>query len=112
MNIQIKSAGSHPDPTRPVQFRLRPYVEERDPDKMVVEKKWLTDLEMEVLFLIMDGYTDETIIELLMESPSVIHATHYVAGNDEYEYIAKENFPEVKFIKREQTEDSNFAWLG
>ena len=35
-----------------------------------------TDLEMEVLYLIMDGYADEKIAERLMENQSVIHATH------------------------------------
>ncbi len=42
---------------------------------------------------------------------SVIHATHYIAGNSEYDYIKRDQFPEVKFIKREQIENSEMAWL-
>ncbi len=43
---------------------------------------------------------------------SVIHSTHYIAGNSEYEYIRREEFPEVKFIKREDIENQNEAWLS
>ncbi len=43
---------------------------------------------------------------------SVIHCTHYVAGNSEYEYIKRDNFPEVKFIKREQIDQPEMAWLN
>ena len=43
---------------------------------------------------------------------SVIHCTHYITGNSEYEYLKREQFPEVKFIKREQIENSDFAYLG
>lgn len=42
---------------------------------------------------------------------SVIHSTHYIAGNSEYEYIKREQFPEVKFIKREQIDQAEMAWL-
>jgi len=47
-----------------------------DPGSMPDHKIRLTDLETEVLFLIVDGFADEKIAERLMESPSVIHATH------------------------------------
>ncbi|MFA5991511.1 MAG: hypothetical protein WC794_04685 [Candidatus Doudnabacteria bacterium] len=43
---------------------------------------------------------------------SVIHCNHYIAGNSEYDYIKRDQFPEVKFIKREQIENSEMAWLG
>lgn len=42
---------------------------------------------------------------------SVIHATHYITGNSEYDYLKKEDFPEVNFIKRDQIEDQELAWL-
>jgi hypothetical protein len=42
---------------------------------------------------------------------SVLHATHYITGNSEYDYLKRELFPEVKFIKRDQIEDQEFAWL-
>jgi len=42
---------------------------------------------------------------------SVIHSTHYIAGNSEYEYIKREQFPEVKFIKREQIDEPSFAYI-
>lgn len=42
---------------------------------------------------------------------SVIHCTHYIAGNSEYDYIKRDQFPEVKFIKREQIDQSDMAWL-
>ena len=42
---------------------------------------------------------------------SVIHSTHYITGNSEYEYIKREQFPEVKFIKREQIDQAEMAWL-
>jgi hypothetical protein len=43
---------------------------------------------------------------------SVIHCTHYIAGNSEYDYIKREQFPEVKFIKREQIDQPEMAWLN
>ncbi|HYV33836.1 MAG TPA: hypothetical protein VE973_03230 [Candidatus Limnocylindria bacterium] len=43
---------------------------------------------------------------------SVINCTHYIAGNSEYEYLNKEVFGQVKFIKREDIVDQNYAWLG
>ncbi|MBI5530038.1 MAG: hypothetical protein HY918_00870 [Candidatus Doudnabacteria bacterium] len=43
---------------------------------------------------------------------SVIHCTHYIAGNSEYEYIKREQFPEVKFMKREQIDQPEMAWLS
>ncbi len=42
---------------------------------------------------------------------SVIKATHYITGNSEYDYLKKEDFPEVNFIKRDQIEDQELAWL-
>ncbi len=42
---------------------------------------------------------------------SVIRATHYITGNAEYDYLKRENFPEVEFIKRDQIEDQELAWL-
>ena len=42
---------------------------------------------------------------------SVLNCTHYVAGNSEFDYLNKENFPEVKFIKREQIDLAENAWL-
>lgn len=43
---------------------------------------------------------------------SIIHCTHYIAGNSEFEYLKKEGFPEANFIKREQIENPDMAWLG
>ncbi len=42
---------------------------------------------------------------------SVIHATHYITGNSEYDYLKKEDFPEVNFIKRDQIDDQELAWI-
>jgi hypothetical protein len=42
---------------------------------------------------------------------SVIHATHYITGNSEYDYLKRDNFQEVEFIKRDQIEDQELAWL-
>ncbi len=43
---------------------------------------------------------------------SVVHATHYVTGMGEGEYLKKENFPEVQFVMREEVEKSDFAFIG
>jgi hypothetical protein len=43
---------------------------------------------------------------------SVINCTHYITGNSEFDYLKKEDFPNVEFIKREQIEESDYAWLG
>lgn len=42
---------------------------------------------------------------------AVIGATHYVTGNAEYDYLKREQFPEVKFIKRNQIENSDRAFI-
>jgi hypothetical protein len=42
----------------------------------------------------------------------VINCTHYITGNAEHDYLKRENFPEVEFVKREQIEESDYAWLG
>jgi hypothetical protein len=42
---------------------------------------------------------------------SVIGATHYITGNSEYEYLKREDFPEVNFIKRDQIENPELAWI-
>jgi hypothetical protein len=42
---------------------------------------------------------------------SVIGATHYIAGNSEFEYLKRDQFPEVKFIKRDAIIDQDKAWL-
>ncbi len=42
---------------------------------------------------------------------SVIHATHYVAGLGEGQYLNKADFPEVTFVEREKIEDGDFAYL-
>ncbi len=42
---------------------------------------------------------------------SVINATHYITGNSEYDYLKRDNFQEVEFIKRDQIEDQELAWL-
>jgi hypothetical protein len=42
---------------------------------------------------------------------SVLNSTHYITGNSEFDYLKKEDFPEVKFIKRDQIEDQELAWL-
>lgn len=42
---------------------------------------------------------------------SVINCTHYIAGNSEYEYIKRDQFPEVKFIKRDDINEPNIAFI-
>ncbi len=42
---------------------------------------------------------------------SVINSTHYITGNAEYEYLKREDFPEVNFIKRDQIENQELAYL-
>lgn len=42
---------------------------------------------------------------------SVIHATHYIYGAGEKGYLNTENFPEVKFVDRQQIEKSDYAWI-
>ncbi len=42
---------------------------------------------------------------------SVIHSTHYITGNSEFDYLKREEFPRVKFIKREQIEEPELAWF-
>lgn len=42
----------------------------------------------------------------------VVKATHYVTGNSEYDYLKRDEFPEVKFIKRDQIDNSEFAYLN
>lgn len=42
---------------------------------------------------------------------SVIRSTHYIAGNSEYDYIKRDQFPEVKFVKREQIDQSEMAYI-
>lgn len=42
---------------------------------------------------------------------SVINCSHYVTGNAEFDYLNRDGFPEVKFIKREQIENQDLAWL-
>lgn len=42
---------------------------------------------------------------------SVINCTHYIFGEGEAQYLAFDNFPEVKFIEREKIENANDAWL-
>jgi hypothetical protein len=41
---------------------------------------------------------------------SVIHATHYIFGEGEKEYLITKNFPEVAFIDREKIDQSDHAW--
>ncbi len=41
---------------------------------------------------------------------SVIHSTHYITGNSEYEYLKRDQFPEVKFIKRDEIDNQNEAF--
>lgn len=42
---------------------------------------------------------------------SVIHTTHYITGNSEYDYLKRDDFPKVSFIKRDQIEDQELAWF-
>jgi hypothetical protein len=43
---------------------------------------------------------------------SVIRCTHYIFGEGEKNYLKTLDFPEVKFIEREQITDPDYAWLG
>jgi hypothetical protein len=43
---------------------------------------------------------------------SVIKCTHYVYGEGEKEYMEFDKFPEVKFTKRDDIKQPNYAWLG
>ena len=42
---------------------------------------------------------------------SVIHATHYIAGASEAEYLNKADFPDVIFINREEIDKSDHAYI-
>lgn len=42
----------------------------------------------------------------------VINCTHYIMGQGEAKYMNTSNFPNVKFILRDEVSDSNLAWLG
>ncbi len=42
---------------------------------------------------------------------SVIYCTHYISGAGEDSYLIKTDFPEVTFTKRDEIEDSNYAYL-
>lgn len=42
---------------------------------------------------------------------SVLHCTHYISGAGEGAYLKKEEFPEVKFIDREEIEKSDHAYI-
>jgi hypothetical protein len=42
---------------------------------------------------------------------SVVHATHYIYGEGEKDYLKTSDFPEVKFVDREKIDNPNFAWL-
>ena len=42
---------------------------------------------------------------------SVVHCTHYVAGNGENAYLTKTDFPEVVFVTREDIEKSDHAYI-
>jgi hypothetical protein len=43
---------------------------------------------------------------------SVIKCTHYVYGEGEKDYLKFNDFPDVRFIKRDDIEQPNYAWLG
>ncbi len=43
---------------------------------------------------------------------SVIHCTHYIYGEGEGAYLRFDKFPNVKFIKRDEITEPEFAWLG
>jgi hypothetical protein len=43
---------------------------------------------------------------------SVVHCTHYIYGQGEKDYLNFSDFPEVKFIQRDEIDNSEFAWLG
>ncbi len=42
---------------------------------------------------------------------SVIGCTHYIYGEGEKDYLKFEDFPEVKFIQRDEINNSNFAFI-
>lgn len=42
---------------------------------------------------------------------SVIHATHYVMGASEKEYLNRATFPEVTFVERDSIENPEYAWI-
>lgn len=42
---------------------------------------------------------------------SVIHCTHYIYGEGEKEYLKFDEFPEVKFIRRDEIEEPEHAWF-
>ena len=42
---------------------------------------------------------------------SVIHCTHYIAGESEADYLNKADFPEVFFVDREKIEKSEYAYI-
>lgn len=42
---------------------------------------------------------------------SVVNATHYITGEGEGQYLKKEQFPEVKFVTRENIENSDQAYI-
>ncbi len=43
---------------------------------------------------------------------SVIHCTHYILGEGEKNYLKTLDFPEVKFIDRQQIEQADYAWIS
>lgn len=42
---------------------------------------------------------------------SMINCTHYIYGESEKEYLKFDEFPEVKFIERDEIDNPNYAWL-
>lgn len=42
---------------------------------------------------------------------SVVNSTHYILGGSEAEYLKLFDFPEVNFVKRQEIEQSDMAWL-
>ncbi len=42
---------------------------------------------------------------------SVIKSTHYICGNSEYEYLQKDSFPEVNFLKRDHVNNQEQAYI-
>ena len=43
---------------------------------------------------------------------SVIKSTHYITGNAEFDYLKRDEFPNVEFIKREQIDNYDNAWIS
>lgn len=43
---------------------------------------------------------------------AVIKCTHYIAGNSEHEYLDKSSFPEVAFVKRDDIDQAELAWIN